>query len=221
MFVATSRTLVVIPTYNECVNLPIITTRIMRETACSILVVDDNSPDGTGRLADSLAAQFPGRVAVFHRTAARGLGRAYIDGLRHALELGSERICQMDADLSHGPEYLAALVRATDAADVAVGSRYVTGVSVAHWPLRRLLLSVIANKYVQLVTGLPVYDATSGFKCWRRETLRHVLAQPLHSEGYALQFEMLFHATGRDVALSKCRSCSSSARLGIPRCRGG
>lgn len=165
----------------------------MRETSLSVLVVDDNSPDGTGRVADDLSARHS-RVAVLHRTGPRGLGRSYLDGMRHALAMGAERICQMDADLSHGPEYLPALVEATDHADVAVGSRYATGISVAHWPLKRLLLSLIANNYVRIVTGLPVRDTTSGFKCWRREALLHVLQQPLRSNGYALQFEMLFHA---------------------------
>jgi dolichol-phosphate mannosyltransferase len=166
----------------------------MRETPFSLLVVDDQSPDGTGRIADTLAAAFRDRIAVLHRTCDRGLGRAYVDGMHHAIALGAERICQMDADLSHGPEYLQQLVDATNDADVAVGSRYLTGVSVANWPLRRLMLSLAANTYVRVITGLPVRDTTSGFKCWRREALMHVLDQPLHSKGYALQFEMLFHA---------------------------
>jgi dolichol-phosphate mannosyltransferase len=187
-------TFIVIPTYNERSNLPVLVQRILRETMFSVLVVDDQSPDGTGDIADGLAASAADRVFVLHRTPPRGLGRSYIDGLRHAVALGAQRVCQMDADLSHGPEYLHALVDATTEADVAVGSRYATGVSVANWPLRRLLLSITANKYVQLVTGLPVRDATSGFKCWRREALMQVLGQPLRSEGYALQFEMLFHA---------------------------
>ena len=191
---ASWHTLIVIPTYNERLNLPVIVQRIIDDTSFSILVVDDASPDGTGHIADQLAASYPARVTVLHRSPPRGLGRSYVDGMRRALALGAQRICQMDADLSHGPEYLAALVDATAKADVAVGSRYATGVSVANWPLRRLLLSVAANQYVRLVTGLPVRDATSGFKCWRRDALARVLEQPLHSDGYALQFEMLFHA---------------------------
>jgi dolichol-phosphate mannosyltransferase len=194
MFSALPRTLVVIPTYNECVNLPRITQRILQETPFSILVVDDDSPDGTGAVADELARGAPDRMAVLHRTGARGLGRSYVDGMRRALALGAERVVQMDADLSHGPEYLTTLVAATDTADVAVGSRYLTGVSVANWPLRRLLLSLGANHYVRLITGLPVRDMTSGFKCWRRDALWRVLQQPILSEGYALQFEMLVHA---------------------------
>jgi dolichol-phosphate mannosyltransferase len=194
MFIASPRTLVVVPTYNERVNLPVITHRIMRETTLSVLVVDDQSPDGTGALADDLASQYASRMDVLHRKGPRGLGRSYIDGMRYALASGAERVCQMDADLSHGPEYLQALVDATNSADVAVGSRYATGVSVANWPLRRLLLSLIANGYVRTITGLPVRDTTSGFKCWRREALWRVLQQPLMSQGYSLQFEMLFHA---------------------------
>lgn len=194
MLAALPQTLVVIPTYNERANLPLIVSRIMRETACSVLVVDDNSPDGTGGVADELASSHPDRIAVLHRRPPRGLGRSYLDGMRHALALGADRICQMDADLSHGPEYLQMLVEATADADVAVGSRYTTGVSVSRWPLRRLLFSVAANEYVRFVTGLPVRDTTSGFKCWRRDALAQVLGQPLRSRGYALQFEMLFHA---------------------------
>jgi dolichol-phosphate mannosyltransferase len=197
MHFARPQTLVIIPTFNERINLPLVVGRIMRETPFAVLVVDDDSPDGTGRVADELAAQHPGRLTVLHRQPPRGLGRSYVDGMRHALALGATRICQMDADLSHGPEYLQTLVEATEHADVAVGSRYVTGVSVANWPLRRLLLSLVANNYVRLITGLPVRDTTSGFKCWRHEALRAVLDEPLRSDGYALQFEMLFHAHRR------------------------
>jgi dolichol-phosphate mannosyltransferase len=191
---ASWHTLIIIPTYNERANLPVLVRRILSETPFSVLVVDDASPDGTGRVADELAAEHAARLSVLHRTPPRGLGRSYLDGMRRALALGAQRICQMDADLSHGPEYLPALVEAAADADVVVGSRYVKGVSVANWPLRRLLLSLVANKYVQVVTGLPVCDATSGFKCWRRDALARVLEQPIKSDGYALQFEMLFHA---------------------------
>jgi dolichol-phosphate mannosyltransferase len=188
------KTIIVIPTYNERFNLPTIVDRVLRETSFSVLIVDDASPDGTGVVADELAAAHGDRVSVLHRVAPRGLGRSYIDGMRRALALGAERICQMDADLSHGPEYLDDLVAATARADVAVGSRYIRGISVAYWPLRRLLLSLVANAYVRLVTGVRVRDATSGFKCWRRDALATVLKENLRSEGYALQFEMLFFA---------------------------
>jgi dolichol-phosphate mannosyltransferase len=191
---ASWHTLIVIPTYNERANLPALVHRILAETPFSVLVVDDQSPDGTGRIADALAAATPTRVTVLHRQPPRGLGRSYLDGMRRAIALGAERIIQMDADFSHDPDYLQALVGATQDADVAVGSRYMKGVSVANWPLRRLLLSVAANRYVRAITRLPVHDATSGFKCWRREALMRVLEHPIKSDGYALQFEMLFHA---------------------------
>ena len=187
-------TVVVVPTYNEHTNLPILVNQVMEKTPFSILVVDDASPDGTGRIAEELACAYPGRLAVLHRSPPRGLGRSYVDGMRRALELGAEFVCQMDADLSHDPEYLSTLVTTAAHADVVVGSRYLTGVSVANWPLHRLLLSLAANRYVRTVTGLNVRDATSGFKCWRRKALISVMDVPLRSEGYALQFEMLFHA---------------------------
>jgi dolichol-phosphate mannosyltransferase len=192
---ASWHTLIVIPTYNERANLPPLVHRILAETPFSVLVVDDQSPDGTGQIADELAAANAARVAVLHREPPRGLGRSYLDGMRRAIALGAERIIQMDADFSHDPDYLRPLVDATEAADVAVGSRYINGVSVANWPLRRLLLSLGANRYVRAITRLPVHDATSGFKCWRREALARVLDLPIKSDGYALQFEMLFHAS--------------------------
>lgn len=188
------RMVVVVPTYNERTNLPLLIGQVMEQTGFSVLVVDDSSPDGTGQIAEDLSRSYAGRVAVLHRSPPRGLGRSYQEGLRRALELGAEVICQMDADLSHDPAYLPQLVAATDEADVIVGSRYVTGVSVANWPLHRLLLSLAGNAYVRMITGLRVRDATSGFKCWRRSALNRVLDSPLRSEGYALQFEMLFHA---------------------------
>jgi dolichol-phosphate mannosyltransferase len=187
-------TVVVVPTYNERTNLPILVAQVMQDTPYSMLVVDDASPDGTGEVAETLTRRYPGRVAVLHRSPPRGLGRSYLDGMRRALELGAELVCQMDADLSHDPEYLSALVAASGNADVVVGSRYLTGVSVANWPLHRLMLSVAANRYVRMITGLPVRDVTSGFKCWRRKALLSVLDMPLRSGGYALQFEMLFYA---------------------------
>jgi dolichol-phosphate mannosyltransferase len=191
---ARPRTFVVIPTYNERTNLPVLVRRILDTTECAVLIVDDESPDGTGAVADELSVDHPTRVMVLHRQPPRGLGRAYIDGLRSALERGADIVCQMDADLSHPPEYLPQLLRSLDHADVAVGSRYATGVSVSNWPLRRLLLSIGANFYVRCITGLPVRDVTSGFKCWRREALDAVLRSGVRSDGYALQFEMLFQA---------------------------
>ena len=187
-------TTVVVPTYNESANLPTLIHRVMTTTSFSVLVVDDESPDGTGRIAEELSNQYAGRMQVLHRSPPRGLGRAYKDGMLCALALGAELICQMDADLSHDPDALLDLTASTADADVVVGSRYVAGGSVRNWPLHRLALSIVANNYVRLFTGLRVRDVTSGFKCWRRRALLAVMDASPRSEGYALQFEMLFHA---------------------------
>jgi len=187
--------LAVVPTYNERDNLPVLARGILGHEGFRLLVVDDGSPDGTGEIADRLVSQYPGRVEVMHRTGKRGLGRSYIDGLRHALaSTDAELICQMDADLSHNPEYLPALVAATAQADVVIGSRYLNGVSVVNWPLHRIFLSTFANRYIRTVTGLSASDCTSGFRCWRREALQRLPLDSMVSDGYAFLVEMLFDA---------------------------
>ena len=166
-----------------------------------MLIVDDGSPDGTGALADSLAATHPGRIEVMHRKGPRGLGRSYIDGLRRALESGADLIFQMDADLSHNPEYLPALIAAAAKYDVVIGSRYLQGISVVNWPLHRIFLSTFANRYIKTVTGLSPADCTSGYRCWRRETLQKLRLDKVVTEGYAFLVEMLFEAsrTGANI----------------------
>lgn len=186
--------LVVIPTFNEAENLPTLVEAILALPGFRVLVVDDSSPDGTGRIADDLAAAAPGRVEVLHRTGPRGLGRSYAEGLTRALDAGAEVICQMDADWSHDPKYLPALVAGTARHDVVIGSRYVQGISVVNWPLRRLALSLWANQYVRFVTGLPVRDCTSGFRCWRREALARVDLTRIRSDHYAFLVEVLYAA---------------------------
>ncbi len=146
--------LVVLPTYNERPNLERVVTGILRHPCARLLIVDDASPDGTGALADTLAARAPDRVEVMHRTGPRGLGLAYVDGLRRALATGAEAIGQMDADLSHDPAYWPDLVAALADHDLVIGSRYLHGVSVVNWPLHRIVLSAFANRYIRLVTGL-------------------------------------------------------------------
>src|SRR6188768_4011420 len=137
-----------------------------------MLIVDDGSPDGTGALADNLAVEYPGRIEVMHRSGQRGLGRSYIDGLQKAIaQPDVDLVCQMDADLSHNPEYLPALTAGAASADVVIGSRYLNGVSVVNWPLHRIFLSTFANRYIRAVTRLSASDCTSGFRCWRREAL--------------------------------------------------
>lgn len=187
--------LVVVPTYNERDNLPVLAAGILAHPGYRLLVVDDASPDGTGAVADALAAANPGRVEVMHRTGPRGLGRSYIDGLKRALASGAELIFQMDADLSHNPEYLPTLAAAAADADVVIGSRYLTGVSVVNWPLHRIFLSAFANRYVRMVTRVSATDCTSGFRCWRREALARLPLDEMVSNGYAFIVEMLFEAS--------------------------
>jgi dolichol-phosphate mannosyltransferase len=195
--------LVVVPTYNERENLPILARGILAHPGYGLLVVDDNSPDGTGALADALAAEHPGRVAVLHRTGPRGLGRSYVDGLRHALASGARLIFQMDADLSHNPEYLPALAAAAADHDLVIGSRYLMGVSVVNWPLHRIFLSAFANRYVRAVTRVSATDCTSGFRCWRREALERLPLESMVSNGYAFIVEMLFEASRRGCRIGE------------------
>ena len=186
---------VVVPTYNEKENLPILAEGILKHPGYRLLVVDDASPDGTGALADELARARPGLVEVLHRSGPRGLGLSYIDGLRHALASGADLIFQMDADLSHSPEYLPAIAAGAANYDVVIGSRYLTGVSVVNWPLHRIFLSAFANRYVRAVTRISVTDCTSGFRCWRREALARLPLDAMVSNGYAFIVEMLFEAS--------------------------
>jgi dolichol-phosphate mannosyltransferase len=186
------KVLVVIPTYNERENLPVIVGRILAETPYDLLVVDDQSPDGTGQLADELAAQHPDRLHVMHRTGKRGLALSYRDGFQWALQTDVDRICQMDADLSHDPKYLPDLVAATATCDLVLGSRYLNGISVMNWPLRRILLSWFANRYVRAITGVTPCDTTSGFRCWRREALAKLDFGRFLSQRYAFTVETVF-----------------------------
>ena len=188
--------LVVVPTYNERDNLPLLVPQVLSHGGFRMLIVDDASPDGTGQVAEELARQFPGRIEVMHRTGLRGLGRSYVDGLKRALETDAELICQMDADLSHGPEYLPTLAAAAlGQFDVVIGSRYLNGVSVVNWPLHRIFLSTFANRYIKAVTSLTPSDCTSGFRCWRREALERLPLDRMVSNGYAFIVEMLFEAS--------------------------
>jgi dolichol-phosphate mannosyltransferase len=186
--------LIVVPTYNERENLPLLAAGVLAHEGVRMLIVDDASPDGTGRIADELAAAHPGRVEVIHRTGPRGLGRSYVEGLQYALGTGADLIVQMDADLSHDPEYFPALAAATRDFDVVIGSRYLQGVSVVNWPLHRIFLSAFANRYIRAVTRLSPRDCTSGYRCWRRAALAKIPLDRVVSDGYAFLVEMLFHA---------------------------
>ena len=182
---------VVIATYNERENLPELVTQILQLPGFRVIVVDDHSPDGTGAIADSLAVQFPGRVAVIHRAGTRGLGRSLVEGLKRALTDGVDVIFQMDADFSHDPKYLASMAAAAETADLVIGSRYLQGVSVVNWPLHRIILSTVANRYIRSVTGIDVSDCTSGYRCWRRDALARIPLDNVVSEGYAFLVETL------------------------------
>lgn len=188
------RALVVMPTYNEVGNLAAIVRAIVGQPGFGVLVVDDDSPDGTGGVADQLAAEFAGVVDVLHRRGDRGLGSSYRDGLRRALQVGAPFIVQMDADWSHDPAYLGDMLAAAREHDLVIGSRYVNGVSVVNWPLRRLVLSTFANRYVRAVARLTPKDCTSGFRCWRREALARVDLSRCGSQGYSFLIELLFAA---------------------------
>ena len=214
--------LVVIPTYNERDNLPGLVRAVLADPHYRVLVVDDGSPDGTGALADALAAEFPRRVEVLHRTGRRGLGRSYVDGLQHALAEGrADLICQMDADWSHDPKFLPAMVDACATHDVVIGSRYLQGVSVVNWPLHRIVLSAFANRYIHAVTGLQINDCTSGFRCWRREALAKLPLDRVVSDGYAFLVEMIYEAHIRGASVGEVPIIFVERRLGVSKLSSG
>jgi len=185
----------VLPTYNEAENLePLVAAALANlPDSARLLVVDDNSPDGTGQLADRLAAAEP-RIEVLHRTQKEGLGPAYVAGFRHALAAGAGRIMEMDCDFSHDPADLPRLLAATEEADVAIGSRYVSGGGVENWSKVRQAISRGGSAYARLVLGLPIRDLTGGFKCFRREVLETIDLEAIGSRGYAFQVEMTYRA---------------------------
>ena len=184
------RGVAVVPTFNEAENLPLLVPRVLAQgPQVELLIVDDASPDGTGKIADEIAEANP-RVHVLHRAAKEGLGPAYRAGLARALELGADVIVQMDADFSHPPETLPQMFRELEEYDVVMGSRYVNGITVVNWPIERILLSYFGNWYVRKVTGLPITDVTGGFRCMRRNTLEKITASRIRANGYAFQMEL-------------------------------
>ena len=189
------RALVIIPTYNERENITrIIPAVLAQDPSIDVLIVDDGSPDGTGGIVDGIAAENP-RVHALHRSGKLGLGTAYVAGFKWALERDYEFIFEMDADFSHAPERLPAFLKAIQTADLVLGSRYQNGqINVVNWPISRLFLSYSANIYARHVTGLQVFDATGGFKCFRRRVLESIDLSDVKSNGYAFQIEMTFRA---------------------------
>lgn len=187
----------VIPTYNEAQNLPILTQGLFELDIpdLNILIVDDNSPDGTGDVADALASEYPGRLSVLHRQGKEGLGKAYIQGFRHSLNQGADVIGMMDADLSHPPEHLPALLSALENADVAIGSRYTHGGSVDKaWPAWRKALSWFGNTYARTILSLPIKDTTGGYRLWRRAALEAIPFEDSRSNGYVFIVELAYMA---------------------------
>ena len=198
------RALIIVPTYNERENIRRLLDSVLAQDArIDVLVVDDGSPDGTGTLVDEIVAAND-RVHVLHRGRKLGLGTAYIAGFRWALERGYDYILEMDADFSHDPIHLPQFLNAIEGADLVLGSRYQQGrVTVVNWPITRLILSYCANIYARAVTGLPVWDATGGFKCFRRSVLEAIDLSRVRSNGYAFQIEMSYRAWKRNFRIAE------------------
>lgn len=215
-------TLVVVPTYNELENLPIILGRLQQARPdVHVLVVDDGSPDGTGQLADELAAADPDRIHVMHRTAKAGLGAAYLAGFAWGLSRHYEVIVEMDADGSHAPEQLYRLLEAIDAgADVAIGSRYVDGGAVRNWPVRRLVLSKTANTYARLLLGVGIHDITAGYRAYRREVLDKIGLDAVDSKGYCFQVDLTWRAVNNGFTITEVPITFTERELGVSKMSG-
>ena len=214
------RALVIVPTYNERENLAELLTRISAQNLpLEVLVVDDNSPDGTGELADELAAKDP-RIHVMHRAGKLGLGSAYVAGFRWALERGFDAAFEMDADFSHNPDSLGDFLKELADADLVLGSRYLHGVTVVNWPLSRLILSYAANVYSRIITGMPVKDLTGGFKCFRRQVLEAIDWSRVRSDGYAFQIEINFKAWRKGFRIKEIPILFVDRRAGVSKMSG-
>jgi dolichol-phosphate mannosyltransferase len=210
-------TWVVLPTYDEADNVSGITAAILDQLpGATVLIVDDASPDGTGRIADALAAADP-RVRVLHRAGKEGLGRAYIDGFRVALDAGATRLVQMDADWSHSPAYLPAMVGALDGADLVIGSRYVRGGGVRDWGIARRLVSRGGSVFARTVLRLSPHDLTGGFKAWRQDALQGVDLRRVHSGGYVFQIEMTYLASRAGARVVEVPIVFTDRRVGVSK----
>lgn len=215
-------TLVVIPTYNELENLPIIVGRLQQARPdVHILVVDDGSPDGTGKLADELSAADPERIHVMHRTEKAGLGAAYLASFAWGLARDYAVLVEMDADGSHAPEQLYRLLDAIDAgADVAIGSRYVDGGTVRNWPVRRLVLSKTANTYARLLLGVGIHDITAGYRAYRRSVLEKIDLNAVDSKGYCFQVDLTWRAVNNGFTITEVPITFTERELGVSKMSG-
>ena len=216
------RTLVLIPTYNEKDNIPILVKDLMAIPGVHVMVLDDQSPDGTGKVADQLAAEFPGRVFPLHRTGQRGLGVSYLEGFHRAIASDFDFVGQMDADLSHDPKYLPAMIEAASkSADLVIGSRYLNGISVVNWPLRRIILSQFANFYIRTVTGLQLRDITTGYRIWRRTSLAKLPLDRIVSDGYAFLLDVTFMAADAGLRIEESPIIFVERRQGASKLSSG
>ena len=221
---AKSDSVIIIPTYNEKENIErMIRTLLALEHGFDVLVVDDGSPDGTAAIVKRLQDEFEDRVFLIERSGKLGLGTAYIAGFKWALNAGYEYIFEMDADFSHNPDDVPRLYEACakDGADLSVGSRYVTGVNVVNWPMGRVLMSYFASKYVRLITGLPVYDTTAGFNCYRRSVLETIDLDAIRFKGYAFQIEMKFVTHKCGFTIKEVPVIFVNRVLGVSKMSGG
>lgn len=216
------RTLVIIPTYNELENLPLIVGRVTKaQPDVHILVVDDGSPDGTGKLADELTGADPARIHVMHRTAKDGLGAAYLAAFDWGLSRGYSVLVEMDADGSHAPEQLYRLLEAIDnGADVAIGSRYVDGGTVRNWPWRRMVLSKTANTYARLLLGVGINDITAGYRAYRREVLEKIDLAAVDSKGYCFQVDLTWRSINAGFTVAEVPITFTERELGVSKMSG-
>lgn len=211
------KTLVIIPTYNEAENIPrLIPTVLSQAPDLDILIVDDNSPDGTARLVKDMASA-DSRIHIIERPGKAGLGTAYVCGFKYAIEHGYDYVFEMDADFSHSPKEIPNFLKKIQDYDLVLGSRYINGVRVLNWPMRRLLLSFSANVYTQIITGMPVRDATGGFKCFRRSVLESIDLDKVKSNGYAFQIEMSFKAWKKGFRLTEIPIIFLDRRSGVSK----
>jgi len=208
------KTLVIIPTYNERENIESIVPLILeKDPSIHVLIVDDGSPDGTGEIADSMSKE-NSRIFVMHRKNKSGLGTAYVAGFKYAIQNKYDYVFEMDADFSHDPEYIPQFLNAIKEVDLVIGSRYISGVNVINWPMTRLLLSYYANVYSRIITGLPLKDATGGFKCFRREALEAIDLDKVKSNGYSFQIEMSFRVWKKGFSIKEIPIVFEDRRLG-------
>jgi dolichol-phosphate mannosyltransferase len=211
-------TLIIVPTYNEKENITTVIAAVLKlGSGIEVLVIDDNSPDGTGAIVDEMAACNP-RIHVLHRAGKLGLGSAYIMGFQWALgHTDAKYVFEMDADLSHDPQAIREFLEAIETNDLVIGSRYLNGITVVNWPLSRLILSYAANKYTRFVTGLPIRDATGGFKCFRRRVLESLPLDRIRSEGYSFQIEVNYICWKKGFRITEIPILFVDRRVGISK----